>query len=324
MNRKMIEHKYKFDPYNGMTQDELLKITAPAEPEGFRQFWENNYRLVMDAPLDYHVETEVWSPVATDTVYRVRVKNFDGVDFVVFIARPENSAGALVIGQGYGNPATPPASSYGLTVCFAHIRGLGASQCKDIPWEPAEHVVHGISSKESYILRGAIADQWMALRVLTDMFPDCADNIHYYGGSMGGGMGALLLPWDDRFKSGFLCVPTFGSEIRFEYESVGSGEACRKYIAQHPEAREVLRYFDASVAAKYIRIPVCCTPALFDPCVAPAGQFSVANSIPEEYKTLYIRETGHFEPTEKDKQVVEKEIAWCKKQYTKGEIHNAD
>ena len=320
----MIEHKYKFDPYNGMTQDELLKITAPAEPEGFRQFWENNYRLVMDAPLDYHVETEVWSPVATDTVYRVRVKNFDGVDFVVFIARPESSAGALVIGQGYGNPATPPASSYGLTVCFAHIRGLGASQCKDIPWEPAKHVVHGIGSKESYILRGAIADQWMALRVLTDIFPDCADNIHYYGGSMGGGMGALLLPWDARFKSGFLSVPTFGSEIRFEYESVGSGEACRKYIAEHPEAREVLRYFDASVAAKYIRIPVCCTPALFDPCVAPAGQFSVANSIPEAYKTLYIRETGHFEPTEKDKIVTEKEIAWCKKQYTKGDVDNAD
>ena len=320
----MIEHKYKFDPYNGMTQDELLKITAPAEVEGFRQFWEDNYRLVMNAPLDYHVETEVWSPVATDTVYRVRVKNFDGVEFVVFIVRPENSAGALVIGQGYGNPATPPASSYGLTVCFAHVRGLGASQCKDIPWEPAKHVVHGIESKESYILRGVIADQWMALRVLTDMFPDCADNIHYYGGSMGGGMGALLLPWDNRFKTGFLNIPTFGSEIRFEYESVGSGEACRKYVAEHPEAREVLRYFDASVAAKYIRIPVCCTPALFDPCVAPVGQFSIANSIPEEYKTLYIRETGHFELTEKDKTVAEKEIAWCKKQYTKGEMDNAD
>ena len=87
---------------------------------------------------------------------------------------------------------------------------------------------------------------------------------------------------------------------------------------------DVLRYFDASLAAKYIRIPVCCTPALFDPCVAPVGQFSIANSIPEEYKTLYIRETGHFELTEKDKTVAEKEIAWCKKQYTKGEIDNAD
>ncbi|MBE6378732.1 MAG: acetylxylan esterase [Lentisphaerae bacterium] len=320
----MIEHNFPFDPYNGMTQNELLKITAPAEPEGFRRFWEDNYRLVMACPLDYHVETEVWSPVESDTIYRVRVKNFDGVEFIVFIARPENSAGGLVIGQGYGNPSTPPSSSHGLTTCFANVRGLGASQCKDIPWQPAQHVIHGIESKETYILRGVIADQWMATRVMLDMFPDCAENLHYYGGSMGGGMGALMLPWDDRFKSGFLSVPTFGSEIRFNYESVGSGEACRKYVQEHPEALDVLRYFDASVAAKYIRIPVCCTPALFDPCVAPAGQFSVANSIPDEFKTLYIRETGHFELTEQDKIVSEKEIAWCKKQYSKGEIDNAD
>lgn len=320
----MIEHNFPFDPYNGMTQNELLKITAPAEPEGFRRFWEDNYRLVMECPLDYHVETEVWSPVESDTIYRVRVKNFDGVEFIVFIARPENSAGGLVIGQGYGNPSTPPSSSHGLTTCFANVRGLGASQCKDIPWQPAQHVIHGIGSKETYILRGVIADQWMATRVMLDMFPDCAENLHYYGGSMGGGMGALMLPWDDRFKSGFLSVPTFGSEIRFNYESVGSGEACRKYVQEHPEALDVLRYFDASVAAKYIRIPVCCTPALFDPCVAPAGQFSVANSIPDEFKTLYIRETGHFELTEQDKIVSEKEIAWCKKQYSKGEIDNAD
>lgn len=320
----MIEHNYPFDPYNGKSQEELLKITAPAEPEGFCRFWEDNYRLVMDFPLDYHIETELWSPVETDTIYRVRVKNFDGVEFVVFIARPENSAGGLVIGQGYGNPSTPPSSDYGLTTCFANVRGLGASQCKEIPWQPAQHVIHGIESKETYILRGVIADQWMAVRVMLDMFPDCAENLHYYGGSMGGGMGALLLPWDDRFKTGFLNIPTFGSEIRFDYQSVGSGEACRKYVKEHPEALDVLRYFDASLAAKYIRIPVCCTPALFDPCVAPVGQFSIANSIPEEYKTLYIRETGHFDPTERDKEVFEKEIAWCKKHYTKGESKNAD
>ena len=310
-----IEHSYPFDPTNGMTQEELLAVAPGKEPEGFREFWEENFALVANAPLKYNVETEVWSPVPEEKIYRVRVTNYDGVEFVTWITRPANSQGALVIGQGYGNIATASASKHSLTVTYTAVRGLGPSQCKDIPWQPSAHVLYGIDSKENYILRGVIADQWMTLRVLLDMFPDCAGNINYSGGSMGGGMGALLLPWEKRFKAAFLHVPTFGAEIRFDYESTGSGEACRKYILEHPEARRVLRYFDASVAARYIKIPVCCTPALFDPCVAPAGQFSVVNAIAEEYKTVFIRETGHFSATERDKEVEKEADIWCSEHF---------
>ena len=310
-----IKHDFTFDPANGMTCDELLAVCPSAEPEGFREFWQNNYRLVSEAPLKYVLESEIWSPVPTEKIYRIRVTNYDGVEFVMWLNRPEHSAGGLVIGQGYGNKTEPPASENGLTVCFAAVRGLGPSQCKEIPWQPAQHVLHGIGSRETYILRGVIADQWMAVRVLLDMFPDCAANLNYKGASMGGGMGALLLPWEKRFKAAFLSVPTFGSAIRFKYQSTGSGEACRKYIIDHPESGEVLKYFDASVAARYIEIPICCTPALFAPCVAPAGQFSVANAIPEKYKTLIIRETGHFSPSEKDNEAAAQAALWCQKKF---------
>jgi len=140
--------------------------------------------------------------------------------------------------------------------------------------------------------------------VMIDMFPDAAGNLNYMGGSMGGGMGALMLPWDSRFKAAYLDVPTFGAKIRFDYPSTGSGDACRLYIQDHPEALDVLSYFDASVSALHLKIPTIVTPALFDPCVAPVGQFSVANSIPESFRTMFIRETGHFSPTEKDKELL--------------------
>ncbi len=138
---------------------------------------------------------------------------------------------------------------------------------------------------------------------MIDLFPDAAANLNYMGSSMGGGMGALMLPWDSRFKAAYLDVPTFGTKIRFDYPSTGSGEACRLYIQEHPEALDVLAYFDASASAKYLKIPTIVTPALFDPCVAPVGQFSVANSIPETCRTMFIREVGHFAPTEKDKEL---------------------
>ena len=310
-----VQHNYSFDPTNGYTQEELLKIQSPAEVEGFADFWRSNYAAVMAKKPEYTVEAELWSPVENEKIYRIRVKNYDGVEFVMFIARPENSQGGLVIGQGYGNPGMPSLSRYSLTTAFACVRGLGFSQCKDIPWEVKSHVVHGIETKESYILRGVIADQWMTASVLLDMFPDTASNLNYTGGSMGGGMGALLLAWDKRFKAAYLSVPTFGSEIRFDYQSTGSGESCRKYILEHPEARKVLAYFDASVSAKYITIPVCCAPALFDPCVAPVGQFSVCNSIKDEYKTVYIREVGHYPATEKDLELEKKVEEWCGKMF---------
>jgi len=309
-------HDYPFDPANGHTEEQLLAVRGPEEPAGFKAFWEETYRLVRSMTPTYFIERELWSLNAGERIYRIRVKNWDNTEFVMTIARPEKSLGGLVIGQGYGNPAGPMTSEYGLTTAFACVRGLGLSQCKDIPWTADKHVLHGILSKETYILRGVITDQWMAASVLLDMFPDTADNLNYRGSSMGGGMGALLLPWDARFKAAWLDVPTFGAEIRFDYQSVGSGEACRLYLREHPEARQVLAWFDASAAAKYIRIPVCVTPAKFDPCVAPVGQFSVANAIPEQYKTLIIRDTGHFASTESDQRRIERVNAWCQAVFT--------
>ena len=310
-----ITHKFPFDPTNGYTLEKLLEIRAPESPEGFEEFWRNNYAAVMAKKPEYTVEAELWSPRKNEKIYRIRVKNYDGVEFVMWISRPENSQGGLVVGQGYGNPGMPCLSRYSLTTAFACVRGLGFSHSLNIPWEVKEHVLYGVESKENYILRGVIADQWMTASVLLDMFPDTADNLNYTGGSMGGGMGALLLAWDKRFKAAYLNVPTFGAEIRFDFQSTGSGESCRQYVIEHPESRKVFAYFDASVAAKYITIPVCCTPALFDPCVAPVGQFSICNSIRDEFKTVYIREVGHFPATEKDLEVEKQITAWCEKMF---------
>ena len=312
----MIKHDYPFDPTNGHTPEQLLAVRGPEEPSGFKEFWEETCQLVRAMTPTYFIERELWSPNADERIYRIRVKNWDNTEFVMTIARPEKSLGGLVIGQGYGNPAGPMTSQYGLTTAFACVRGLGLSQCKEIPWDTRKHVIHGIAAKETYILRGVITDQWMTASVMLDMFPDTAENLNYKGSSMGGGMGALLLPWDSRFKAAWLDIPTFGAEIRFDYQSTGSGEACRQYILEHPEARVVLAWFDASAAAKYIRIPVCITPANFDPCVAPVGQFSIANAVPEPYKTLFIRETGHFPPTETDQKQLENVAAWCEAVFT--------
>ncbi|MBP5181565.1 MAG: acetylxylan esterase, partial [Lentisphaeria bacterium] len=177
---------------------------------------------------------------------------------------------------------------------------------KDIPWEVKQHVLHGIGSKETYILRGAVSDLWTAASVLVDMFPDTAENLCYSGASMGGGMGALMLPWDKRFRAAILQVPTFGGNpYRLKVPSAGSGEAVRLYVQEHPEAMKVLAWFDAAISAKHLSIPTVVLPALEDNVVAPEGQFCVANSIPSEYKYQYILDKGHAAGTDRDKAVME-------------------
>lgn len=298
-----IKHDFPYDPTNGLSQEELLKLTAPPEPAGFRKFWEETRSFAMEHKLYYHIEREVWSELPDCRIYVVRAKTWDNREIVMWISRPKQSRGGILIGQGYGNMSTPPCDS-DFTLCCPNVRGLGLSQCRDIPWRPLKHVLHGIRAKETYVLRGVITDLWLAATILIDMYPDVAENLNYMGSSMGGGMGALMLPWDSRFKAAFLGVPTFGNNpVRLKYQSSGSGEAVRKYVQEHPEAMEVLAYFDAAVSAKYLRIPAVVVPALFDPCVAPAGQFSVANSIPDKYRIRFIAETGHYARTERDNEI---------------------
>ena len=295
--------------YANLTQEEFLQLTAPEEPENFVEFWQETYALATAQPPVWHIEREIWSPEEGTRTYLIRVKEWDNCEISLWISRPENSRGGILVGQGYGQPAVPGYIP-SMTVCFPCIRGLGRSQCKEIPWGISKHVIYGIESKETYILRGAMSDLWSAATVMLEMFPDTAENLCYTGASMGGGMGALMLPWDKRFHAAFLQVPTFGgNHVRLQVPSTGSGEHVRLYVQEHFEAMKVLSYFDAAISAKYISVPTIVCPALEDPVVAPSGQFCVANSIPEKYKTMYILDKGHSVPTERDRKVLEEAMA---------------
>ena len=64
------------------------------------------------------------------------------------------------------------------------------------------------------------------------------------------------------------------------------------HVRKRPETMNVLRYFDAAVAARHVRMPVHAACAVFDPAVAPAGQFSIYNAIPGN-KELFVLMAGH-------------------------------
>ncbi|HWL54382.1 MAG TPA: acetylxylan esterase, partial [Chthoniobacteraceae bacterium] len=201
------------------------------------------------------------------------------------------------IGHGYGarGDADPTRLLPGSACIYPCARGLGKSPFgSETAFTTPEHVVYGIESRDTYIHGGCVDDYLCAATVLQGLFPRAARQLYYDGGSFGGGIGALLLAWDLRFRAGMLRVPSFGHyPLRVTLPCKGSGRAITERYERDPGILEVLRYFDAASAARFITTPTLISAALFDPSVPPPGQFAVYNALRLPERHLYVISAGH-------------------------------
>jgi cephalosporin-C deacetylase len=296
----MVKHPFPFDPTYGYDEARLLTVTAPEGPADFASFWQRTYEETRAIPLALK-KRRIESRLPGFEVYEIEFDSLGGVRIggwlTVPVQRPVTRG--IVVGHGYGGrdvPAFEP-SAVAISPC---ARGFNRSAQAGIPGEAFRHVLHGIRNRETYSHRGCVADLWSAASALLELYPEVEEKLDYSGSSFGGGIGALALPWDKRFRKAFLEVPSFGNHpLRIQMPCIGSGEAVRSYYRRHPEVMEVLAYFDAATAARSIKIPVFAAPALFDPAVPPPGQFAVCNVLAGP-KELFIHQTGHFPSPHED------------------------
>jgi cephalosporin-C deacetylase len=293
-------HPFPFDPAYGLDLDGLLKVPAPGnEPGDFAEFWRGLHRRALATPVEARLGAKTGTTAAGLDVFDVSFTSLGGVRVGGWAVAPADGVveRGFVIGHGYGgreepDPELPAPRAAGI---YFVARGLPArSLIPGIPSGASGHVLHGIESPESYIIGGCVADLWCAATALTELFPSAARRLDYSGISFGGGIGALALPWDERFSAAHLTVPTFGHHpLRVTLECVGSGAAVRARYLRDPRVLDVLAYFDAATAARHVRIPVQVAPALFDPSVPPPGQFAVANSLAGPVD-MQVATAGHF------------------------------
>ncbi|BDI29858.1 deacetylase [Capsulimonas corticalis] len=291
-----MQHPFPFDPTYGYDEAALLKVAAPPEVSDFADFWRATYDEARAVPTDT-VMRSIASPRRGYDVFEAEFTGLGGARVGAWITVPHGGfARGVVAGHGYGGRSGPdfPIPGPPAAAIFPCARGFDRSAAPGIPDNAEEHVVFGIEHRETYLHRFCAADLWTAASVLLELFPAAEGNLHYLGVSFGGGMGALALPWDDRFQRAFLDVPSFGNHpLRVTLPCAGSGESVRRQYATRPEILETLRYFDAAVAATHLRIPTLAGCALFDPAVPPPGQFCVYNSLAGP-KELFVHPAGHF------------------------------
>lgn len=295
----MFQHAYVFDPTYGHDLYALLRVGSPDPPPDFAAFWRRRHEQTM--AIDPQPQTREVSPPGFEhlRVYEIAYTGLD--DFRVggwlTLPRQGRPQRGLVVGHGYGGRQGPEAALPGppAAAIYPCARGFGRSAGPQLPADAASHVVHGIESREQYLNGYCAADLWAAASALLAMMPQLAGSLDYLGVSFGGGLGALMLPWDRRFRRAYLEVPTFGNHrLRATLPCVGSGEAVRLLHQQRPRILEVLAWFDAASAARFIRQPVMVAAALFDPAVPPPGQFAVHNALGGP-RQLLVLQAGHFE-----------------------------
>lgn len=274
----------------------FLRKEIPSAPVGYEDFWRGTFDQAGGIPLRFS-KREIVSPMPGKRLFEFECDSLGGIRIGGWIVEPEHGGWqrGIVVGHGYGGREAPEFELPGppAVMIFPCIRGFHRSASPDIPGVSDRHVMLGIENRDDYVLRGCVADIWTSASALLSLYPEVGGNLHYIGGSFGGGLGALALAWDARFSRAFFDVPTFGNHPeRLKIKSVGSAEPVRQYHLEHPEVVEVLSFFDAAVAAQWVRIPVCVAAALRDQAVPPIGQFGVFKGLAGE-KKLFIRRSGH-------------------------------
>lgn len=293
-----LRHRFPFDPSYGYDLKGLLAVEPPPEPRGFAAFWTGRYQKSLAIDPAPRLRPSRYSRTGlriSDLEYR----STDDFPIGGWLLEPAQGPvrRGLLFGHGYGGLEQPdfdlPCSDAAYLVpCF---RGLSRSRQPPIPDDPPGHVLHGIQRRDRYILGGCVEDLWIGVSALLRIHPALQGHIGYLGMSFGGGIGALALPWDPRIARAHLKVPTFGHHtLRLRLPTLGSGAAVQAFARRHLHLAETLAYFDAAVAARHIRQPMHVAAALFDPAVAPPGQFAIYNALPGT-KELFVLTAGHFD-----------------------------
>ncbi|MDD5036576.1 MAG: acetylxylan esterase [Methylococcaceae bacterium] len=294
----MFSHRYPFDPTYGKTLEALLRILPPREPVDFSSFWQSRLaRALQVDPTPVLLESRQAHPKFD--VKDIEYRSTDGFRIGGWLLKPKlgEVKRAVVVGHGYGGRDRP---DYHLPIeeaalLFPCFRGLSRSRRADVSDNPVFHVLHDIDKADRYILGGCVDDLWIGVTVLQQLFPATIGHIGYLGISFGGGIGAMALSWDERIRRGHLNIPSFGHQsLRLNLPTVGSGDAVTQFDRKYGHVMETLQYYDAALAARHCKVPVHVAAALFDPVVAPPGQFAVYNALacPKE---LFVLFAGHFD-----------------------------
>lgn len=266
-------------------------------PPGFLGFWEETVaRLGLQAPDARQAAPEAAGPGIE--LRRVEFLSLGGARINGYLARPvtERACPLIVHAHGYNDRYTIMTdwARRGAAVFGFDARGFGRS-APAVEISDFGYVLTGIESRESSILRGAVADYLQAIRLARELLDGKLVRTVCHGFSFGGAlalMATALQPDVD-----FLAIgqPTFGwNSERRRLALAGSTHQLNRYLAEKPWLRDqvmtTLEYFDTVHFASLVRPRSLVGIGLDDDVVPSRTVLAVANHMlcPLELRLLPV------------------------------------
>lgn len=287
-------------------QVESVRV-EPDPPPDFVPFWRETLAELNEVPLGLEVELQEAAESGQEGLLlgEWSANSLGGRRIGGPLAMPAKRRGPQwVYGHGYGSVHAgcgwrPELARLGFIAVGCDARGYKRSRRPGDPGVPG-WILSGIEARESYILRGAVADTVRAVQVARALEGADPRQTVLEGGSFSGGTAVLAAPWIDDLAYLAARVPTFGAyDLRRTLVKRGSGAEINAYMEGLDEAgrralRERLRYFDAVNAAAYIDgIPVTVGLGVSDVVVPGETVAAIYHAIPSPDKELLTVPCSH-------------------------------
>ncbi|MCH6256918.1 acetylxylan esterase [Puniceicoccaceae bacterium K14] len=304
-----VEDTFKFDPSYGYTPEELLQVGAPEGPGDFDSFWQKRYKRALVVSPRPRIK-DTGETINGARIFKITHRSTEAAVIGGWLTLPENGVinRGFVVGHGYGGREGPDLHLpfKDAAILFPCARGISRSPYPNVSPDPGWHVIHDLADPNRYIIGHCVEDIWLAASTLIRLFPQVQGHLGYLGISFGGGIGAMAMAFDDRYQKAHFNVPTFGNQpLRLELPTTGSGAAVQVFHKRYPEqTQNTLKYYDAAISASRMKIPTHYACALYDPMVAPPGQFAIYNQT-QSPKQLYTLTAGHYEYEDQAKEDAE-------------------
>ncbi|GDY27873.1 deacetylase [Agarivorans sp. Toyoura001] len=301
-----LKHNFEFEPDYGYKLVQLKALHPNDKPRGFKGFWQGKYQQALQIKSHVSIENS-HKTVNNWRIFKCFYNSTKHLRCGAWLLLPSSGVvdSAIISAHGYGGieQVDCAITLNNTAVLMPCSRGIGLSPKPPISDNPMWHVLHNIQDKQRYVIGGCVQDLWCGVSALLDLFPQVNRKLGLIGSSFGGGLGIFASAFDSRIQRAHFHVPTFGNvPLRLKLPTLGSGAALASFYQQQPKlALSTLRYFDSATAATYLRCPSHWALALFDPHVAPPGQFTAYNQAPQP-KQLFVLSAGHFDYPEKQTQ----------------------
>lgn len=257
-------------------------------PRDFRAFWDKTLAELAAVPAALERREEEGAPSSGLVLESISFASLGGVRVAGYFLRGAGAGPRPVVvhSHGYGSECTVQWDwgRAGFDVVGLDIRGFGQSEAALPERSPWGWVMTGARSPEAHVLRGAVCDFSRAVDLARRILAPEALRTVIYGRSFGGGLAVMaeaLLQAADLLVVG---VPTLGwTEGRNLFVKAGSGHEINEYCRERPDQTEdlmvVMRYFDTTNFAGFVRCPTLVGVGLEDEVVPAKTVYAIANHL---------------------------------------------